>query len=144
MKHTSIEQSKKLVELGLNPETADCCWFDGEILNETTYPPYHYDIEKMNKHIEAGREVYPCWSVGALLEAIKEDLPELSYGGYKFNNGNALFIPKWFCYIDVDEYDDQEYDGTELSKGEGDTPLEAAYQSTCWLLEHKKNGRKTE
>ena len=58
MNYTSIEQSKKLIELGLNIESVDM-WYaivDGE--------PF-ICLEKREEY-----ENIPCWSVGALMEVM--------------------------------------------------------------------------
>lgn len=59
MKHyTSIEQSKRLIEFGLNPETADMCYHEHTAYIDGT-PKVGY---------KAGvTDGIPCWSVGALL-----------------------------------------------------------------------------
>ena len=64
---TSIEQSKHLLELGLDPKAADMCW----------------EMEKGNLLLNVGRKsaqvnrgfAIPAWSLSALLEMIpKPDL----------------------------------------------------------------------
>ena len=52
MNYTNIEQSKHLVELGLDRSTADMHWFNGQV-----YVGQHY-------------ENLPCWSIGALIQLI--------------------------------------------------------------------------
>lgn len=62
MNYTSIEQSKKLLELGLSPESADCMWEQ-----HNTESPYI----TVKPHTTLGRSIgahaIPCWSVGALI-----------------------------------------------------------------------------
>lgn len=55
MNYTSKEQSKRLIELGLSPETADMYYED--------------DISIVVGHSWHERHI-PCWSVGALLEVM--------------------------------------------------------------------------
>lgn len=73
MKHyTTIEQSKKLLALGLNPESADMTWIlvpkiddMGYIYNSVpTAIPYSQYTAKDN--------YLPCWSLGALLEVLPD------------------------------------------------------------------------
>jgi len=68
--YTTIEQSKKLLELGLDPSTSDMCFvlipridFKGYIYNSTpvTIPYKQYTAKDNN---------LPCWSLAALLEII--------------------------------------------------------------------------
>ena len=64
MYYTSIEQSKKLLELGMCPESADMYWFrdDNEI-------PRVFSKDMMH---DSASVTYPCWSVGALIKALNE------------------------------------------------------------------------
>ena len=67
---TTPEQSKRLLELGLPADSADCYWSrygtmvswsgitiigKGATYKSITEPPYHFDF-------------LPCWSVGRLIE----------------------------------------------------------------------------
>ena len=69
MNYTSIEQSKKLLELGLSPESADCMWEQHN--SETSYIT-------VKPHTTLGRSIgahtIPCWSVGALLEVMPKEI----------------------------------------------------------------------
>ena len=70
MKHyTTIEQSKKLVELGLNPDTADMHY--SKIIKDTnvTYIP-ELLLDDNDCDI-------PCWSLGALINI----MPSIIYKG---------------------------------------------------------------
>lgn len=62
MNYTSIEQSKKLLELGLSPESADMNWH--ELPNIGTFVRAFPYIHKNG----ATEGILPCWSVGSLLE----------------------------------------------------------------------------
>ena len=78
----TIEQSKKLVEAGLDHNTADMhyCFEDGEIgmydIDEITREhcildvkgEYGYDEEYMKKHM------IPCWSLGALIDLLPKTI----------------------------------------------------------------------
>ena len=62
MNYTSIKQSKKLVELGLSPETADMFWLPvGDRTDKFTV-----EVNIQQKALNLDRAI-PCWSVGALL-----------------------------------------------------------------------------
>lgn len=80
---TSIEQGKKLVELGIDISTADMFWADGE-------RPAIWN----NKDISLEELDIPAWSLSALLEIIP--FPHLSW--YKYVDGplnwNCVSIPK--------------------------------------------------
>lgn len=75
MNYTSIEQSEKLLKLGVNPETADMhypdYYFDGNA-NGPCNTSYKEQIENLiHNFINPNtKRIVPCWSVGALLELI--------------------------------------------------------------------------
>lgn len=113
---TSIEQSKKLLELGLNPNTADMCYWmnyhdalDGGGKSLSDYP----EIGKGND------EGVPAWSLDKLLELMPLD-----------------------CGIDkekikgVTKYVASSVTSNEVQEWSGDTPLDAAYNLVVWLLEN--------
>ena len=121
---TSIEQSKKLLGLGLSPESADMC-----------YPPYYvgdedgdhlyYDKPKNAKKDELSYgktnsdEYIPAWSLSALLEL-------MPYFTLDKNN------PKF--YKDAEN----PYNCFNDKHGEMDysTPIDAAYNMMVWFLEN--------
>lgn len=108
---TSIEQSKKLIELGIDVYTADMFWKNGvsdkyiqcftPFVSCGTNMDYDYDI--------------PAWSLAALLGLIPPGnilLRDALGGKYKCINT-----------VDSDYYDN---------------PLDAAFEMICWLKENKK------
>lgn len=111
---TNIEKSKHLLELGLAPKTADMClcktaqdtWF------LCAYSPSEYDAHTI-----------PAWSLSALLEVmpmVNEGWPVCCkiYGSEKWHvlYHSTAVTPK-------------------IDSGEYDTPIRAAYQMVCCLLE---------
>ena len=73
--YTTIEQSKKLVELGLNPDTADMYIYKNvytgalSCFNNRTLIGNYSSLE--DKAV-----AYPCWSLAALLDIINNnDIP---------------------------------------------------------------------
>lgn len=64
---TSIEQSQKLIELGIDVNTADMMWDDWSLIDEgwKLNVGYYPEIEK-----DYGRKCYPAWSLAALLEVL--------------------------------------------------------------------------
>lgn len=108
---TSIEQSKKLIELGIDVYTADMFWKNGvsdkyiqcftPFVSCGTNMDYDYDI--------------PAWSLSALLGLIPPGnilLRDALSGKYKCINT-----------VDSDYYDN---------------PLDSAFEMICWLKENKK------
>ena len=89
--YTSIEQSKKLLKLGLNPETADMYWaVDANIV---VAEPYITKTETETL-IPAYVSSLPCWSVGALLDVL--DYP-------KFYKDNTSGKDLWHCRCNINE-----------------------------------------
>ena len=114
--YTSIEQSKKLLELGLSPESADMFyakrWDEPVIISDNYDNTPCYD--------ESDNTDIPCWSVGALLEVMPEieykDYPKrfpklLHYDGYQFDH---------YCHCTKEYYN----------------IIDAAYEMVVWLLEN--------
>lgn len=123
--YTTIEQSKKLLELGLNPDSADMFY------NEEPDECYPKDIvdTKYPMVIREGQKHYlkeygvPCWSLGALLEIMPEidnQLPSLR----KYKN--------YYCVV----YSDITTRLGDSQWQNGKTPAEAAYNMVVWLLEN--------
>lgn len=106
---TTIEQSKHLLELGLDPNTADMFYFSYGM-----FRPMKLHVGKILEDVVTGKRQWaiPAWSLSALLEVMKEYCPEL------------LFLEAyWFCRCDRVE---SEY---------CDDPITAVYDVLCWLLE---------
>jgi hypothetical protein len=113
--YTTIEQSKKLLELGLNPKSTDMGYlWNGCVFSE--YPASKQTIFKKVGNI-------PCWSLGALFEVMPEidnQLPSLR----KYKN--------YYCVVYSDNV-------TRLGDNQwqnGKTPTEAAYNMVVWLIEN--------
>lgn len=110
---TSIEQSQKLIDLGIDIDTADMFWKNGvsdkyiqcftPFVSCGTNMDYDYDI--------------PAWSLDALLSVLPKGTRLLkSATGDTYHcdcpKGN---IDKWF-----------------------DNSIDAAFEMVCWLKENKK------
>ena len=69
---TTIEQSKKLLELGLKPETADMVFIKELAYDEVTYCTYDADTYMIRPidylEGEEHREHIPAWSLHRLIE----------------------------------------------------------------------------
>ena len=119
-KRTSIEQSKKLLELGLDPETSDMFyWIDQQGL----------DNLEMGHYITLDRDI-PCWSLSALLEVlpkIEGEYPQLIRG-----SRTELWYAKCKRYgIYKDGRD------SYLETFNSENPLEPVFEMLCWLLRDK-------
>ena len=98
---TSIEQSNRLVELGINPKTSDMGWFKAYSLREEIYKPYikGYKLENHQSDI-------PAWSIYKLIEIISIDVT-FKNEFIVINNNTKMFNSSTNVYdnlIDVIEY----------------------------------------
>ena len=117
MNYTSIEQSKKLLELGLSPESADMRWTPCQ-------DEYKKWFVAENKRIVLNydkKHCVPCWSIGALLKLIPKHP--------KFNTALRIvdretIIWAFECHA-ISEY--------EFS---GSSDLECLYNAIVWMLEN--------
>lgn len=118
-KVTTLEQSKRLLDAGLNPNTADLYYtiFDGNCV------PHLVLTEMTDRHWKdlCPRVYTPCWSVGALMDV----LPISSALG----NGEESGKKYWICkYIG-------EGNSSKTRDGLGNTQIEACINLITLLLE---------
>lgn len=59
---TTIEQSQRLLELGLKPETADMCWFND--MQKPFCAPYKCFVDRAQ---DMKWVIYPAWSLHRLI-----------------------------------------------------------------------------
>ena len=132
MNYTSIEQSKKLLKLGLNLESADMSWHHKRVhyeisdtwnpqlsaYKDITHPAENRLRETLNQ------EVLPCWSVGALLELIPKEI-EYESNNYK----DRYYFTIWHDRIYYIGHNRRHipgcFDFTHISYGEKRTLIEA-------------------
>ena len=127
---TDISQSQKLIELGIDANTADMCWanhlFNAFLSSwriEST-PPQEYK-NLLDSFAVRGYLIEPAWSLSALLDI----LPTLERKGYQKAKPQLLYnvaINKWI--VDSHVYTTNVYDN----------PVDACYEMVCWLKENKK------
>lgn len=128
---TSIEQSRKLIDLGIDISTADMMWEDWNLIDEgwKLNVGYYPEIEQ-----DYGRKCYPAWSLSALLELIPPYLGEfndgIDFGFSKSMNG------KWYSahYIQLDNSGLATFTKTVT----GDTSIDVVFEMVCWLLQNDK------
>lgn len=125
---TSIEQSQKLIELGIDINTADM------------YLDYDYNIQGEYKYYSKVMDeqfddvCIPAWSISALLEFIPPYLGEfkdgIDFGFSKSMNG------KWYSahYIQFNDNGLITFNKTVT----GDTAIDAIFEMIVWLKENKK------
>ena len=119
---TSIEQSKKLIELGIDTSSADMCYDLGggeekahlECDNFITYFTNDEYPESADRYI-------PAWSLSALLDVIKP-INENTYTIRGTLDGGAT--------ISFDEITNVMFQEEEI--------IDAAFKMICWLKENGK------
>ncbi len=99
---TTLEQSKHLLELGIDPKTADIVWVYSAFENE-----YFPHIKGFGKIITGSKDI-PAWSLLALLELIPYPMLSLQ------------FDQTWYCAGFIDS-------GIVLVD-KCTTPIDAAFQ----------------
>ena len=123
---TTIEQSNKLIELGLDINTADMYWRE---LKYSAEPNFEAKIRQEGMMIESPVVYSPAWSLTALMEVISKanDFDEkdliCSSTGYRYE----------MYYKKAKPNDMQMHNGKCCNN-----PLDTAFDMLCWLLENKK------
>ena len=109
---TDLNQSKKLLEAGLDPNTADMHIIDQNYENggyfDTALCYSKWDATHVDGYL-------PCWSLGSLLELVPYEL-------FISNQDKT-----WFVSFDVDDNHSHQF-----SK---ETLLDVVIESIIWLLE---------
>jgi hypothetical protein len=134
---TSINQSKKLIELGLSVDTADMWWVK------------HYLIAK-NQELDKPsddeiNDVFPAWSLSALTNLLPSKFTEK--GKYSETTYN-IDIRKYALTEDVDLYQiaygnytfHEEGNSSwkdMINTGEKENLIDAVFEMVCYLLENK-------
>lgn len=108
---TDIKQSKKLIELGIDIDTADMYWW---------YSGKRYYVESMDDDDFNKESDIPTWSLTALMELMNRNCYNVS-----LNCHGAEWNVK---FDDSEKYKD-------FTK---DYAVDAAFEMVCWLLENKK------
>lgn len=122
--YTSIEQSKRLIKLGLNPETADMmhigtCPFMKEFDNE------RIEYVSVGNKKKKGHWNIPCWSLGALFDLLPKRINnqqlDIRINDY-YQLGYGCYISKgWSIWVNTPQRK---------------TLFEAVYDMVIWLLEN--------
>lgn len=148
--YTTIEQSKKLLELGLSPETADLYYSMLYHIDKLYHVPNLGEPIKVLSLYNEGHTLggkykpktleefcIPCWSLGALLEV----MPDYIRNYNQLNKttrvyGLNLFRSAYHCcgYSYGPSLNEENQDS--LCCFGCDTWIEAAYKTVCWLLKN--------
>jgi len=138
---TNIEQSKHLLELGLDPKTADMFYFSYGM-----FRPMKLHVGKILEDVVTGKRQWaiPAWSLSALLEVMPKVIVhdmDKHVLCFKYAEGVAPFM-----YYVVESGRNKgkliRFDNGRCVPDAYDA-LDAAYKMVCWLLEQgiiKKGG----
>lgn len=142
---TSIEQSQKLIELGIDVNTADMMWDDWSLIDDEWHIFVGYDPEIEQDY---GRKCYPAWSLSALLELIPKHIKQNDGRTYKFHifNDDGIVIQRWGCsYCAEDFHNRAEYLSdphlkypTNVYSDKYEDPIDAVFEMIIWLKENRK------
>lgn len=119
---TSIDQSKKLIELGIDVNTADMYyspipvreWKDKNDIQQGIHLVFKEKVFVI-EDIEIGEGDVPAWSLSALLELIPSNV---------------------FLYLRLVKWDNSYY--IEQREMLYDNPIDAAFEMIIWLKENGK------
>ena len=131
---TSLEQSNKLIELGIDVSTADMYWW---------YSGRRYYVESMDDDDFNKESDIPAWSLTALLELMPCNLPlypEATENGVKegkYRSSDLIASKEGYLRKRFDGDYEYRYDGIHCV-GDYSNPLDAAFEMVCWLLENGK------
>lgn len=92
---TDIEQSSKLLEIGISIETADMCWELDKNCSIEAYnlvPLIRYNTKERKELFEKDKELIPTWSLSALLQLFPHD----DTHGVELNNYCGANDRVWF------------------------------------------------
>ena len=141
MKPTTVEQSKRLLELGLDPDTADMFYNpvmdidNGKCANFLEIPeciPF--------KEIKEHRELYmPAWSLEALLRCMPTGVDIKKH--YDMDLDKVVYVCGKWDYDGAYTFDEIPIMNTAMYEN----PVDAAFELTVWILEHyTSNQRRNE
>jgi hypothetical protein len=140
---TDLSQSKKLIELGINVNTADMCWSLFTIITngnkdiKQVLLPTSYGVV-IKQSAPDFIERHPAWSLSALLGMMPKSIciKQSEHSGYfyflewQFANDNSLRYVghDGKCLIDI--YSDHDVKWKDS--------IDTAFEMICWLKENNK------
>ena len=137
---TSVEQSRKLIKLGIDVNTADMFYADLLVDGNHKYnlhplESYGFKTFEDTKIQESARlRFIPVWSLSALLELIPPYLGEFN-DGIDFGFGKAM-NSKWYSAHYLQTYPNGDIKSVKTVTG--DTAVDAVFEMIIWLKENNK------
>lgn len=139
---TSLEQSKKLIELGIDENTSDMVYLKSYFEDDGEYNllvgSYHegYAERDGKTLVPVFDEHIPAWSLSALLELMPSYLFEFERG-IDLNIYPNLSSKAWHCSYMPNAVENMKNDKFKQITS-GDNLVDAAFEMICWLKENKK------
>lgn len=119
---TSIEQSKKLIELGLDVNTADMFWDTLFAKKPEAHIDNHHLIDEYDDEYR-----FPAWSLTALLDL----MPKIHGERPKLDTGR-IQTEKYYVEYPYHESTKDDWYSTKLC----DSAVDAAFEMVVWLFEN--------
>ena len=138
---TTIAQGKKLLELGLDSNTADMCYLSQTPQGDPVY--FKRPAVKGDDTEQYYKTSFPCWSLSALMDLLPSQFDLPSKFGEVFTYYINIRKYKLTDDVDLHQIAYGNYGGSGftwsdmINTGEYETLFEAAYSMLVWLLENK-------
>lgn len=87
--YTTKEQSKRLIELGVPENSADCYY------TEESNTPNWIEEGKKYSEINISDNLTPCWSIGQIINVLSESYKLHSSFSYVYDLGNRFTCDEW-------------------------------------------------
>lgn len=138
MNYTSVEQSKKLVELGLDKDSADmiyiwhCSSDNPEWRFDDDMAPMNLAKKKISELDHAPEHTLPAWSVGQLISMLPDNFTE--------NGVNLRMVYDLNIYKDQIAYNGYDFihDTNEcIFHTKPGKLIDVLVETVCWLIESK-------
>ena len=136
---TDINQSKKLIELGINTSTADMLWTYDFMVNDIN------GLNVISEQLKPEENDIPAWSLNALMNFLPSEFTKVGYSTttykikirkYKFTDEVDLYQ---IAYGNYKFYEDGSSSWKDMiNTGEKENLIDAAFQMLVWLKENNK------
>lgn len=143
---TTIEQSRRLMELGIDINTADMFYACDKNTAGEDYFSQTPSTREMVTHFGLFKNDLPSWSLSALMKLLPSEFTtendlgifkyEIKIRKYKFTNDVDLYQ---IAYGNHKWYEDGSHSWKDMiNTGEKEELFDAAFDMVCWLKENGK------
>ena len=137
---TDIDQSKKLIELGIDINTADMLWTYDFMVNDIN------GLNVISELLQPEENDIPAWSLNVLMNFLPSEFTEIgkySTTTYKIKIRKYKFTDKvdlyQIAYGNYKFYEDGSSSWKDMiNTGEKENLIDAAFQMLVWLKENNK------